>query len=82
MFTIKILAIDLHPKNDKAWFEPFDTPDYDFIPVDSVPAALRCLLDRNISMILCHVEKILIEKLKRIEQYAKMNDIPILFVSE
>lgn len=77
-----ILAIDLHQKNNEAWFDAFDAPDYHFIPVDSTAAALRCLLEKNISMILCHVQKMLIEKLELIKKYAQMNDIPILFLSQ
>ena len=77
-----ILAIDLNQTNNEAWFEAFDAPDYHFIPVDSTAAALRCLLEKNISMILCHVQKILIETLILVERYAKINDIPILFLSE
>ncbi len=82
MSITQILAINLHSENDQVWFKSFDTPDYDFIPVNCVSAALRYLLEQEISMILCRVEQLLIEKLELIQKYAKMKDIPILFVCE
>lgn len=82
MSITQILAINLYPETDQVWFKSFDTPDYDFIPVSCVSAALRYLLEQEVSMILCRVEQLLIEKLELIQKYAKMNDIPILFISE